>query len=311
MTFWYIKEHWTTIFVYLILIFLIVVVGITNDLFLSVRNIQMVLLAAVALGLVSFGQTFAILSEGIDLSVGSVISLTTCLTAGIINGRDQMVVPVVALTIGVALLIGFGNGFLIVKTGVSPLIVTLGMMSIVQGAALIYAIGPVGEISPAYYFLAWGKVGTVPFPILIFGIVTAILIYVLKRTAFGRYVYAIGGNEEVARLSGIHTDRIKIYVYMLSSFMAALCGLFLTSRMGMGEPVVGEHFMFQSIVPVLVGGTSFLGGVGGIVGTLGGVLILTVLQNTVNLFGISTYWLWIVEGGIIVTAAAFYLKEKF
>ena len=98
---------------------------------------------------------------------------------------------------------------------------------------------------------------------------------------------------------------------MLSSFMAALSGLFLTSRMGMGEPVVGEHFMFESIVPVLVGGTSFLGGVGGIVGTLGGVLILTVLQNTVNLFGISTYWLWIVEGGIIVIAAAFYLIEKF
>jgi len=310
VNFGYIRQHWETVFVYFILFALIVLVGATNHLFLSSRNIQMVLLAAVALGLASFGQTFAILSEGIDLSVGSVISLTTCLTAGLINGRDQMVIPVVALVIGLALLIGFANGFLIVKTGVSPLIVTLGMMSIVQGAALIYAIGPIGEISPAYYFLAWGKVGPFSFPVLLFGIVTVILIYVLKRTTFGRYVYALGGNEEVARLSGIHTGRIRIYVYMLCSLMAALSGLFLTSRMGMGEPVVGEHFMFESIVPVLVGGTSFLGGVGGIVGTLAGVLILTVLQNAVNLFGISTYWLWIVEGGIIVSAAAFYLKEK-
>jgi len=306
----YVKQHWATVFVYIILAVMVLTVGLTHDLFLTARNIHMLLLASVAVGIVSIGQTFVILSEGIDLSVGSVISLTTCLTAGIINGRDEMVVPVIALVIGLALLIGFANGFIIVKTGVSPLVVTLGMMSIVQGVALLYAIGPVGEISSAYYFLAWGKLSFIPFPVLLFAAIAAIAIVVLKLTTFGRYVYATGGNDEVARLSGINPGRVRILVYMTCSLLAAVSGLFLTSRMGMGEPVVGEHFMFESIVPVLVGGTSFLGGVGGVVGTLAGVFILTVLKNAINLFGISTYWEWIVQGGIIVTAAAFYLKEK-
>ena len=306
----YLKQHWATVFVYIILLVMVVLVGLTNDLFLTSRNIQMLLLASVAVGIVSIGQTFVILSEGIDLSVGSVISLTTCLTAGIISGRDEMILPVVALVIALALLIGFGNGFIIVKTGVSPLIVTLGMMAIVQGIALVYAIGPVGEISEAYYFVAWGKLSFIPFPVLLFGIIAAIAILVLRFTTFGRYVYATGGNDEVARLSGINTGRVRIFVYMTCSLLAAVSGLFLTSRMGMGEPVVGEHFMFESIVPVLVGGTSFLGGVGGVVGTLAGVFILTVLKNAINLFGISTYWEWVVQGSIIVIAAAFYLKEK-
>ena len=184
------------------------------------------------------------------------------------------------------------------------------MMSIVQGAALLYTIGPIGAVPEFWINIAWGRFLFIPIPIMIFAIVAALGIFVLRRTIFGRYLYATGGNDEIARLSGINTSKIRIVTYMICSFTAALTGLFLTSRMGMGDPVVGESYMIESIVPVLLGGTAFAGGKGGVVGTLAGVFILAVIMNAMNIFGVSTYYEWIVVGGIIIIVASFYLKEK-
>lgn len=278
--------------------------------FLTTRNFDNILRQAVALGIVSVGQTFAILTAGIDLSVGSVISLTSCLTTGMIFGRESLVIPVIALVLGLALFIGFSNGFIITRTGVHPLIVTLGMMSVVQGAVLVYTKAPYGSIPESFSFLAWGKVGFLPFPVFLLAAVAAAGMVVLRKTTFGRYVYATGGNEEIARLSGINTGRVKIFTYMICSFTAALTGLFLASRMGMGDPLAGERFMLDSIVPVLIGGTSLTGGKGGLTGTIAGIFILTILSNALNLLDVSSYWQWIVEGGIIIVAVAFYWKEK-
>ena len=150
----------------------------------------------------------------------------------------------------------------------------------------------------------------IPFPILLFAAAAAIGIIVLRRTTFGRYVYGTGGNEEVARLSGIKTGRVKIITYMICSFTAALTGLVLASRMGMGDPLVGERYMLDSILPVLIGGTSLTGGKGGVSGTIPGVFIFAILSNTLNLLNVSAYWQWIVEGVIVITAVAFYWKEK-
>jgi ribose/xylose/arabinose/galactoside ABC-type transport system permease subunit len=303
------KQDRTTIIVYLVLVALIAATSLLSDIFLTARNIQNLLRQVVPLGLVSVGQTFAILTAGIDLSVGSVVSMASCLTTGMILGREPLIFPVVALVIVLAFFIGFTNGLVITRTRVHPLIVTLGMMSVVQGGLLLYTKSPTGSVPPVFDFLAWGKVWFVPFPIFLFAAVATAGIFVLSRTTFGRYVYATGGNEEVARLSGIKTDRVKIITYMICSFTAALTGIFLASRMGMGDPRIGERYMLDSILPVLIGGTSLSGGKGGITATIAGVFIFSILSNALNLLDVSAYWQWIIRGLIIIVAVAFYTKK--
>lgn len=265
---------------------------------------------AAPLGIVSIGQTFPILTGGIDLSVGSIISLTTCLTTGLVMGKGLLLFPVAFMVILMETTIGLINGLIITRTRVHPLIVTLGMMAVIQGTALIYTKVPFGSVPSWFEFLAWGNIIHVHFPIILLGILSGVGIFVLKDTIFGRHVYATGGNEEVARLSGINTDRVKIITYMISGLMAAITGLFLVSRMGMGDPLVGERYMLDSVIPVLIGGTSLAGGKGGIVGTIPGAFIFTVLSNILNLLDISPFWQWIVKGVIIIVAVAFYWKEK-
>lgn len=300
----HLRQHWATLIIYGVLMALILASSVASDVFPTSRNFNNLIRQAVALGIVSIGQTLVLLTAGIDLSVGSVISLTTCLTTGLIHGRGDLVLPVIALVIVAALLIGFCNGLLIVKTQVSPLIVTLAMMSVVQGAVFLYTKGPVGELPPSFSFLAWGKLGFLPFPVFTLATVAGFGVILQKRMTFGRYLYAIGGNEEIARRSGINVDRIKIATYMLCSFTAALSGIFLSSRMGQGDPLAGERYMIDSIIPALIGGTSLTGGKGGIVGTIAGISILTIVNNILNLLNIETYWQWVVTGLIVIVAVA-------
>ena len=300
----HLKANWATIIVYVVLGVLILVSSLLSGVFLTYRNINNLMLQAVALGIVSMGQTLVLLTAGIDLSVGSVISLTTCLTTGLILGRESMVLPVVVLVILIALLIGFCNGIIIVKSGISPLIVTLAMMSIVQGCVFLYAKGPIGELPSSFYFIAWGKLGIVPFPAMILAAVYTIGIIIQKQTSFGQYLFAIGGNEEIARRAGINVDRVKIGIYMTCSFAAALTGVFLSSRMGQGDPLAGGRYMIDSIIPPVLGGTSLVGGKGGVVGTLAGVFILTIVSNVLNLLNIETYWQWVMTGFIVIIAVA-------
>jgi len=300
----HLRQHWATLIVYGVLMTLILASSVASDVFPTSRNFNNLIRQAVALGIVSIGQTLVLLTAGIDLSVGSVISLTTCLTTGLIHGRGDLVLPVIALVIVAALFIGFCNGVLIVKTHVSPLIVTLAMMSVVQGAVFLYTKGPVGEVPQSFSFFAWGKFGFMPFPIFILATVAAAGIILQRQTTFGRSLFAIGGNEEVARRSGIRVDRIKVATYMICSFAAALTGIFLSSRMGQGDPLAGERYMIDSIIPALIGGTSLMGGKGGIVGTIAGISILTILSNILNLLNVETYWQWVMTGLIVIIAVA-------
>ncbi|MCP4626306.1 MAG: ABC transporter permease [bacterium] len=309
MRYSFFKQDRNTVIVYLVLLGLIVATSLLSDIFLTSRNIQNLLRQVVPIGVVSVGQTFAILTAGIDLSVGSVVSMASCLTSGMIHGREPFIFPVVAFVIVLALFIGFCNGYVITRTRVHPLIVTLGMMSVIQGGLLLYTKSPIGSVPGIFDFLAWGMLGFIPFPIFIFAGLAAAGIFLLRRTTFGRYVYATGGSEEVARLSGIKTDRVKIITYMICSFTAAVAGIFLASRMGMGDPLVGERYMLDSILPVLIGGTSLSGGKGGIAATVAGVFIFAILSNALNLLDVSAYWQWIVKGLIIIVAVAFYTKK--
>jgi ribose/xylose/arabinose/galactoside ABC-type transport system permease subunit len=283
---------------------------LASDIFFTFRNFENLLRQVAPIGFVSVGQTFTIITAGIDLSIGSVVSMASCLTTGLILGRDPMVFPVLFFVIVLSLMVGFINGMVISKTGVHPLIVTLGMMSVVQGGILLYTKAPVGSVPISFDFLAWGNVWKVPFPIIFLGAFGAISIVVLKRTIFGRYVYATGGNEEVARLSGIKTGKTKVIVYMISSFSGALTGIFLASRMGMGDPLVGERYMLDSIIPVLIGGTRLTGGRGGVGGTIAGVFIFSILSNILNLLDVSAYWQWIVQGLVVIISVSFYVRQK-
>ena len=303
------SQYGKSLVVYAVLAGLIIAAALLSDTFLRYRNIENLLRQSAALGLISIGQTFTILTAGIDLSVGSVVSLTSCLTSGIIDGNNANILTAMALVFGLSLLIGFMNGFIITKTGVHPLIVTLGMMSVVQGGLLLYTKEPTGSIPESMDFIAWGKFLGIPFPAFILLAVGFICIVILRKTVFGRYVYATGGDENVSRLSGIKTDGVKIIVYMICSLTAAMTGVFLASRMGMGEPLVGERYMLDSILPVLIGGTSLTGGAGGVGGTLAGVFIFIILSNILNHLQVSAYWQWIIKGLIIIIAVSLYWKE--
>lgn len=310
----YLDENRELVTIYGILVFILVVSSIASPTFRTPRNAFNVLRQAVALGLVSLGQTYVILSGGIDLSVGATISLVAVYTSGIMRGNTEVMVPVILFVLGVAIVIGFVNGLVITRLRVPPFIATLGVASIVQGLVLIYAKAPIGKICKPFRFFAEGYVGPIPFPVVFFALLAILAWIVLRLTVMGRYVYATGGSEEIARLSGIRTRLVIIFTYVFCSFTAALSGLFLCSRMGIGDPQVGglnyDRYDLDSIAAVLIGGTRLGGGRGGVVGTVAGVLIVAVLNNILNLLEVQTFWQWIVKGLIILVAVAIYARGQ-
>jgi ribose transport system permease protein len=309
-------EHRDLITIYAILAAIMILAAIALPTFRSPRNIFNVLRQAVALGLVSVGQTYAILVGGIDLSVGSTISLVGVYTTGLMAQYTALgpVILIVAGMIAISLLIGFVNSVVITRLRVAPFIATMGVGAIVQGFVLLYAKRPGGAIAPGWDFFAEGMVGPVPFPVLFLLALVLAAVFVLRRTAAGRHVVATGGSEVIARLSGIQTRRVTAYAFMFCSFTAALTGLFLTSRMGAGDPLMGglnyDRYDLDSITAVLLGGTRLGGGKGGVMGTLAGVLLVSVLNNIFNLADINPYIQWIIKGLIVVAAVAIYAGRK-
>jgi ribose transport system permease protein len=305
-----IDEQRSLLVIFIALALIVIASSALSPTFRTSYNALNVLRQAVALGIVALGQTFVIITGGIDLSVGSTISVVACFTAGFMMGRTSRMVPVIVAMLALGAFIGFFNGYVSMRTKVAPFIVTLGMQSIAQGIALMYTKNPVGKIPKPFKYFAEGQWGPIPFPVILFVILAVVVFFVLRSTTFGRYVYAAGGNEEVARLSGINTSYIKTMVYVLSGLSAAVAGMFLASRMGVGDPLVGQRYDLDSITAVLIGGTTFAGGRGGVVGTVIGVLIMALLSNVLNLMNINSYWQWIIKGIIIVGALAVYRSRR-
>ncbi|WP_412709119.1 ABC transporter permease [Atrimonas thermophila] len=265
---------------------------------------------AVAFGIVGIGQTIAILSGGIDLSVGSLISLSACLTSGIMIRHQNMVVPIVLLVLLLGVAVGFGNGFMVSSLRIPPFIATLAMSSILQGAVLLYTKKPVGGVTRGFMFFANGQLGPIPFAFIFWIALLLVFWIILRRSAFGIHVYAVGSNEEVARLSGINTSMVKVGVYVLCALMAALTGIFLASRLGIGDPLVGQGFELESITAVLLGGTSLAGGKGGLEGTIAGVLIIALINNILNLLNVSGFWQWLIKGVVVIVVVSMYKEKK-
>ena len=286
------------------LLLIVIIISIMSPNFLTLNNLLNVLRQVSINALIAFGMTFVILTGGIDLSVGSILALTGAVTAGFMaSGMDPIFAMFLGLLLGAVL--GAVNGIIIAKGKVAPFIATLATMTIFRGLTLVYTEGrPISGLGDSQVFQLLGKgyFFGIPVPVITMAITFGILYFILKKTTFGRRVYAVGGNEEASRLSGISVDRIKIYVYSLTGFLAALSALILTSRLNSAQPTAGNMFELDAIAAVVLGGTSLTGGRGWIVGTLIGALIIGVLNNGLNLIGVSSFFQQVVKGAVILIA---------
>lgn len=276
---------------------IIIVLSFLSPAFLTKRNLLNIVRQTSIHGIMAVGMTFVILTAGIDLSVGSVLAFTGVLCADFEHrGLPILVIVIITLLIGAVL--GFLNGFVITKGKVTPFVVTLGMMSIARGLALIYCGGyPISGFGKSFRFIGKGYL-----PIIIFAFTIIVAAVVLRHTRLGRYTYAIGGNEETVKLSGINSDVYKTIAFTISGVTSALGAVVLTSRLNAGEPIAGTGYELDVIASVVIGGTSLMGGRGGVWGTLIGALLIGTINNGMNLLGISSYWQAVVKGLIIVGA---------
>lgn len=287
------------------LIILMAVITIINSNFLTANNLLNLLLQVTSNALIAFGMTFVILTGGIDLSVGSILALSSALTSGLL-GSGMPVTLAILISLILGCILGMMNGLLISYGKLAPFIVTLATMTIFRGATLVYTNGnPITKgLSDTFLFqfLGQGYIVGIPFPVIIMFIVFIVLYVLLHKTAFGKSVYAIGGNEKAAYISGVKLNKVKIIIYSISGIMASISGLIITSRLSSAQPTAGASYEMDAIAAVVLGGTSLSGGKGRILGTLIGALIIGVLNNGLNIIGVSAFWQQVVKGVVILIA---------
>ncbi|MDK2811694.1 MAG: inositol transport system permease protein [Petroclostridium sp.] len=298
------KQMYNRYGIFFILIALVVLMSVLSPSFLTVINIMNVVRQISFIAMVGIGVTMVIITTGIDLSSGSVIALASVVSASFAHPNTYPLVVPVLLGLAMGVLCGAVNGSIIAKAKIPPFIVTLGMMTVARGAALLYSNGkPIGNFTNEFIFLGAGKIMGIPVPIIILLFVAIITHIMLNNTKFGRHVYAIGGNEQAAIISGVNVNKVKVLVYTYASFLAALAGIVLTARISSGQPGLGVSYELDAIAAAVIGGTSLsTGGIGTVAGTITGALIIGVINNGMDLLNVSAYWQQIVKGVIIVAA---------
>lgn len=285
------------------LIVVSVLMGLASDNFFTLSNLMNVLRQVSIVGVLAVGMTFVILTGGIDLSVGAAMALVGTLSAGLVvhSGLPAELALVLGLFLGLG--IGVINGFLVSYGKMPAIIVTLATMGMARGLGLIYTGGhPISGLPSWISWFGIGRIWTIPVPVILMLIIYAVAWVLLERTAFGRHVYAIGGNETAARLSGVKTQRVKLAVYCVSGVTSALAAIILTGRLMSGQPNAGVGFELDAIAAVVLGGTAIAGGRGLVLGTLIGAVLLGILNNGLNLMGINPYLQDVIKGGIILLA---------
>jgi len=296
------------------LLFLIVVVSFLNPNFFTVDNILNILRQTSVNAIIAVGMTLVILTAGIDLSVGSVLALCGAFAASLIAMEVPVLIAVpTALFAGAAL--GAISGIIIAKGKVQAFIATLVTMTLLRGVTMVYTDGrPIStgftDTADAFAWFGTGYALGIPVPVWLMVVVFASVWYVLNHTRFGRYVYALGGNESATRLSGINVDRVKIGVYAICGLLAALAGIIVTSRLSSAQPTAGMGYELDAIAAVVLGGTSLMGGKGRIMGTLIGALIIGFLNNALNLLDVSSYYQMIAKAVVILLAVLVDNKNK-
>ncbi len=285
------------------LILLMIIFSIICPPFHTVNNLLTVALQTSIISFIGIGVTFVIITAGIDLGIGSVIALAGVSTGLAMNAGIPSV-PAILIGLAVGVICGLFNGFVIAKMKLPPFIATLGMMMIARGVALyITNAAPITVTSPFFDLIGSTIPGTIiPVPVIIMIFVALIFGFVLQKTRLGRYAYAIGSNEEAARLSGLNINRTKFMLYAISGLLSALAGIVLASRLSTAQATAGSSYELDAISSAVIGGTSLNGGVGTIMGTMIGAFIIGVLRNGLNMLGVSSFVQQIVIGGVLIVA---------
>lgn len=288
------------------LILLVLVVSILSPSFLTTKNLLNILRQTSINAIIAAGMTFVILTGGIDLSVGSILAFSGAIGASLLMSTSSIALAVVVAII-VGGIVGFLNGVVVSKFKLQPFIATLATMTILRGIVLVFTDGkPItlgsGDLAISFGNIGGGVILGVPCPVLIMLLVFLICGFILNDTVIGRRVYALGSNEEAAKLSGLSTNKVKIAVYTISGILSAVAGIILTSRLFSAQPTAGASYELDAIAAVVLGGTSLTGGKGKISKTIIGALIIGVLNNALNLLDVSSYYQMIVKGIVILIA---------
>jgi ribose transport system permease protein len=297
--------------IYVVLIILVIFFSVVSEAFLTVNNLFNVTRQVSMLGIAAVGMAFVLVLGGIDLSIGSQITVANIITAWLmVNGGLN---PVLSCTVAliVTTVIGFINGWIIANIHMPPLIVTLSTMTILEGFAYIISGGvPIFGFPESFSLIGQGYVGIIPVPVIIMVVIMGIGAFILNKTFFGRYFYAVGGNEDAARLSGINVKSVKYLVYTLSGLFAGIAGIVMLSRTNSGQPVAGKGFEFDVLTAVVLGGVSVNGGFGKIYNVIAGVLILGVLSNGMILINANSYVQMVIKGTVLLIAVGFDCLQK-
>lgn len=272
--------------------------------FLTIENIFNVLRQGSVIGIIAIGTTFVIIGAGFDISVGSVLALTATMTIGLQYSMHWSLAIIIVVFVGA--LIGFINGLLTVKIGIPSIIATLSTMTIVRGVVYLYTEGYpftlVGGAQSSFVFLGQGNVGYIPFPVITLFFLVFLGHWILNKTSFGRYIFAIGGNKEAARYSGLPVDLIQIQTFLIGGVMASIAGVIYSSRLLSVSPLAGQGYEMDAIAAAVIGGNSVSGGEGSVLKTLIGVVLLSIISNAFNLIGIPIYSQYVIKGVILLVA---------
>lgn len=295
-----------------VLILLCVVLSFANQYFLTWGNIADVLRQTSINGILAVGMTYVVLTGGIDLSVGSTLALAGMVSASVVTGGHPHGVAagmLAGLTVGAA--VGAVNGILVARLAVPSFVATLGMLSVARGLTFIYNDGmPIANLPDVYLNVGTGTFAGLPVPVIVFALVVLLFWFLLRFTTYGRYVYAVGGNVKSAKTSGISTGKVICSVYLIGGLLAGLAGIVLAARTTSALPQAGLSYELDAIAAVVIGGTSLSGGSGSLGGTVVGALLIGVINNGLNLLGVSSYYQQVVKGVIIVGAVLLDVSRK-
>ncbi len=299
----------------LVLVLMVIAISLMSDRFLTAANGWNIMRQISVNVCLSIGMTMIIIAGGIDLSVGSILALAGAVTAGLIKSAvpiewlgiqlDFTLAGAIFSGLAVGMLLGCFNGLMITRIRIPPFVATLGMLSIARGLTMLWTKGyPITGLGSSFAIIGTASFLGAPVPVWISGLLVLLFMVVTKKTRFGRYIYAVGGNEQAARLSGIDVDRIKLWVYTIAGGLSAVAGLIATSRLDSAQPNAGIGYELDSIAAVVIGGTSLSGGRGSIWGTVIGCLIIGVLNSGLVLLDVSPFWQQVVKGIVILVAVA-------
>ena len=305
----FLRRNGPIIMVYAFILLLFVIGATQSERFLTERNLANVARQSAFLGIVALGQMLVILTAGIDLSVGSLVKVSILVSAIVMNGESANVLPAIVAALALGVAVGLIHGFLINELRIAPFIVTLASLVILRGIGLTISSSPVGKASREVMLFYVQKIGPVPIIALLFFTLAILTVLLLRYTVFGKHLVAVGGNVEVAHLSGVPVKRTRYGVYVICSLTAVVTGLLWLSRMGVGDPAIGDGIELQTITAVIIGGTSLFGGRASVLGTLGGVLLLGITANLLVMLGVNQFIQGLLQGLIIVAAVALYKQE--